>query len=303
MKPSTIIPSRLRKGDTIGIAAPSSPFDTKRFSSGVDKLKAMGFEVKIPESIFQRNGYLAGSDRQRADLLTKLLLDPEIKAVICARGGYGSTRILDLLDYSAIAGHPKIFMGFSDITALLNTLQARCNWVTFHGPTMTLLGSSPLKTLDSFSAALMADRFYRIEAKSGRTLVSGTTTGPVCGGNLTVLSHLVGTPYAPDLGGAILFIEDKGEVGYRIDRMLTQIKQAGLLEGIAGLVLGDFIDCGDVEEVHQIVLDLFAGRGIPILAGLPAGHGRDNRVLPIGAEAVFDADNKTLEYTGAVTRL
>lgn len=291
----------MKKGDTIGIAAPSSPFDTEKFEAGLEMLESMGFEVKVPGGIFSREGYLAGTDQQRADLLMELLLDPEIKAVICARGGYGAARILELLDYGAIATQPKIFMGFSDATALINTLCIRCNWVTFHGPMMTLLGSSPKKTLDAFSAALMKASPYKIGGAKGQTLLPGKAIGPVCGGNLTVLSHLIGTPFAPDMAGAILFIEDKGEAPYRIDRMLTHIKQSGMMENIRGLVLGEFVDCGDEKELHRIVMDLFSGLNIPILAGLPAGHGRDNWVVPIGAEAVLDADKKTLSYTGEVT--
>jgi len=290
-----ILPPRLVPGDAIGIAAPASPFDTEIFYRGADVLKDMGFKVCIPDDIFAKKGYLAGSDRHRAESLNRLFADRNIKAILCAKGGFGSLRILPLLDFEMIRRHPKIFAGFSDVSALLWALYSRCGLVTFHGPVITTLGNADQETKDALlSMLLSADLRLEIKAEKGITLRGGSASGPLAGGNLSTLCHLAGTPFAPVFIGHILFLEDRGEPSYKIDRMLFQMKLSGCFDGIAGLILGEFQDCGRTEEILKIVNNIFREYDIPILAGFDAGHGKRNLALPMGLEAELDADEKTV---------
>jgi muramoyltetrapeptide carboxypeptidase len=300
---STILtlPRRLKPGATVGIAAPAGPFDPEKFCHGTQVLKDMGFQVVIPDGLFEASGYLAGSDKHRAALVDRLFADESIDAIICARGGFGSIRILPLLGYETIAMNPKIFIGFSDISALLSVLHTRCGLVTFHGPVVTSLADASDETKRSLRNALITDRPLEIKLTNGRTIHSGSASGLVCGGNLTTLCHLVGTPYAPNFNGSILFLEDLGEAPYRIDRMLVQMKLAGCFEGLAGIILGSFESCGSLDEIWDIVGATFESQGIPILAGLVAGHGKNNETLPFGIEARLDADNHRLHFLRPAT--
>jgi muramoyltetrapeptide carboxypeptidase len=301
MKTEILIPSRLFPGDTVGIAAPASPFDAETFYRGVDVLKDMGFNVSIPDDVFAKKGYLAGSDRHRAESLNRLFADRNIKAIVCAKGGFGSVRLLPFLDVETIRRNPKIFVGFSDISALLWALYSRCRLVTFHGPVITTLGSADQETKDALCSMLLSSDFrLEIKAENGITLRRGSASGPLAGGNLSTLCHLAGTPFAPVFKENILFLEDRGEPSYKIDRMLFQMKLAGCFEGIAGLILGDFQDCGRLEEILKIVDNIFKAYHIPILAGFEAGHGKRNLTLPMGLETELDADEKAvrLQVTG-----
>ncbi len=291
-----IRPPRLEPGDTIAIVAPASPFDKELFDRGIQTLESMGYKVHIPDDLFERNGYLAGTDAQRADLIHRCFSDQSLKALVCARGGYGSMRLLPLLDFSLIQNNPKIFIGLSDITAALSAIYSNTGLVMFHGPTVTNLANAAPKTLDAFQAAISPQQPYELEMENGITIRSGTTSGRVCGGNLNTLNHLLGTPHAPGFKDHILFLEDRGEKPYRIDRMLTQMKQAGCFKHLSGLILGDFIDCGSRDEIIQIFTETFAGASIPIVAGCEAGHGRQNLMIPFGLEATLDADNCKLSY-------
>jgi muramoyltetrapeptide carboxypeptidase len=282
-------PARLRPGAVIGIAAPASPFQPEALRSGVEVLRSMGFDVVVPEGVFARLRHLAGTDAERAALLESLMLDDRVDAVMCARGGYGCLRILPLLDYPAMAARPKPLIGFSDVTALLAAVGERCNMVTFHGPLVTTLPTASERTVQSFRDALMSAEPATYRLGKGTTLRAGTAAGPVCGGNLTTLCHLVGTPYMPRFRSRILFLEDRGEAPYRIDRMLAHLKTAGCLEGLRGLVLGSFEDCGPPGDVLEVADDLFRGTGFPILAGFEAGHTDPNLTIPFGSRAVLDA--------------
>ena len=296
-----IVPQRLSEGDTVGIVAPASPFDRELFYQGIAELHAMGYRTSIPPELFLANGYLAGSDFQRAQLVNRFFADSSIKAVFCAKGGFGSIRILPLLDYAVIRKHPKIFLGFSDITALLVVVYLKCNLVTYHGPIITTLGNSDQKSKDALTAALSSDENIEIKTSKGVTLQSGSVSGPVLAGNLTTLCHLVGTPYEPRFKGNILLLEDRGEAPYRLDRMMSQMKLAGCFEGLAGLALGYFKDCGQEKEIHRIVKDIFADHPLPILAGLDFGHGPSNITIPIGLEATLDADRHALVFQASAT--
>ncbi|RZB34408.1 MAG: muramoyltetrapeptide carboxypeptidase [Desulfobacteraceae bacterium Eth-SRB1] len=295
-KTKPVIPARLRQGDTIGIVAPASHFNMEKFNRGIAVLESMGFRILIPDRLFNKKGYLAGSDLHRAGLINKYFADTTIKAIICARGGFGSIRTLSLLDYESIKMNPKIFVGFSDISALLSSLYSMCGFVTFHGPTVTTLGDAGNKTKDSLFSMLMSERKIEIALENGFTIRQGSAFGQVSGGNLTTLSHLTGTEFQPDFKDCIMFLEDKGEASYRIDRMLSHMKLAGCFDGLAGLILGSFEDCGNENEIFKIVGNIFDDGTIPILAGFEIGHGKNNITIPIGLNATIDTDRQLLSF-------
>jgi muramoyltetrapeptide carboxypeptidase len=242
--------------------------------------------------VFAAAGYLAGDDLGRAASFNRLLADPGVHAILCARGGYGSMRLLEAIDYRLAAQRPKRFIGFSDLTALLAALQSRSGLVVFHGPTVTQLAEAEGATLRSVARQLAGSGTVALRA--GRVLRTGRASGPLAGGNLTILCHLAGTPYFPPLAGRILLLEDRGEALYRVDRMLRHLQLTGCLEGIAGLALGRFDDCGAPEALDRLVLELVGAAAIPILADLPVGHGRCNRVVPLGVPARLDGERRQL---------
>jgi muramoyltetrapeptide carboxypeptidase len=291
-----IPPPRVKPGAVFGVAAPASPFDRGLLERGIEVLRALGFEVVFSDRLFAARGHLAGTDAERAADFNSLFDDPDIHAVICARGGYGSLRILPLIDYRRIAAHPKAIVGFSDISALLWGIYSRCGLAAFHGPVLTTLAASTAATQQALLEALGAEGELIFNCTDAVTLRTGCAAGPVCGGNLTTLSHLLGTPYAPDFRRHILFLEDCGEAPYRIDRMLTQMKLAGCFENLMGLLLGSFEDCGPAQAVHAVVEDVLGDAGFPILAGLNAGHREPNRTLPFGIPARLDAERRTLLF-------
>ncbi|MFP4532252.1 MAG: LD-carboxypeptidase [Desulfobacterales bacterium] len=283
-------------GDTIGIVAPASPFDKDRFESGIRFLENQGFRLRIPEEIFHHAGFLAGSDAQRARLINELFADSGVHAIWCARGGYGSLRILPLIDYGLIRAHPKPFIGSSDITALLAALSERCDMPVFHGPMIVSFADADEASCRAAIEIFEMPGGWTVKADPVHVIRPGRGSGPVAGGNLTTLAHLIGTPFEPDFSGKLLFIEDIGEAPYRIDRMLTQFKMAGKLAHVQGVILGNFINCGPPEEIHAIAEEIFSDLSVPVLGGMPAGHGPGNMMLPMGVEAVLDAGSGTLTY-------
>ncbi|CAB1063996.1 Muramoyltetrapeptide carboxypeptidase (EC [Olavius sp. associated proteobacterium Delta 1] len=295
------VPARLRPGDTIGIVAPAGPFDRDTLARGTRLLEDYGLTVFTPPGLLDANLYLAGSDQHRAHFINQLFADKNIDAIICARGGYGSIRILPLLDYQTIADNPKVFIGFSDITVLLAVLADRSGLATFHGPVVTSLADAPAATRDSLMQAVSSDAKLEIQVARGKTIKPGSASGIVCGGNLTTLCHLIGTPYAPNFTDKILFLEDRAEAPYRIDRMLVHMQLAGCFENLAGIALGSFENCGTIDEIYNIVAATFQDRSFPILAGLEVGHGKNNHTLPFGIEATLNADGRYLAYHRAAT--
>ncbi len=290
------IPLGLKPGDCIGIVAPASPFEEAAFYAGIGILESMGFRVRFPEGIFARSGYLAGSDADRAVQVNAAFQDSDIQAIVCARGGYGSLQILPYLDYEAIRRHPKQVMGFSDITALLCALYQRSGLVSCHGPVVTSLKNAGPGTLASVFNALTSAEPPAIQLENGIVLSPGKASGPVICGNLTTICHLVGTPFEPKLSGHLLILEDTGEKPYRIDRMLTHMKLAGVFDGLCGLGIGSFENCGKTDELFEIIARILDPFHIPILAGFNIGHGSDNIAVPFGIEAVLDADHHLLTY-------
>lgn len=294
-------PIRLRKGDCVGITAPASCFDREAFQKGVERIKDLGFRVKIPGAVSCRLRYLAGSDEHRAKAFMECWSDPEVKAVLCARGGYGSMRILPALDFQAMKKAPKIFVGFSDISALLNTVNQKCNLAVFHGPVATSLAENRGDAQSLFNALARSSPPV-LAAPTPEVIFPGTAQGAVAGGNLSTITGLAGTPWRPDFKGKILFLEDVGEAPYRIDRMLFQMKRAGMLDGIKGLALGDFAGCGDWPQIKPVLEDAFRDMEIPVISGFPAGHGPVNQTFPMGVEARLDSQAGTLEFLEAATR-
>ena len=261
-------PRRLKAGDVVGIAAPASPFDRAAFDQGLARLAAMGLKVRLAEEIYAQSGYLAGPDRQRAEQINRFSKDPEVAAVICARGGYGSMRILPWIDFAAAKENPKIFLGFSDATALLSALWQRSRLICFHGPTVTTLGTANPATLGRVRAYLMKTGAAGLRPRSVAVIQPGRAEGFLVGGNLTTLCHLTGTPFAPDFKDCILLLEDTGEAPYRIDRMLSQMRLAGAFAGLRGLALGTFKGCGPPQGNFSHRAGRFAGYGHAHCGGL-----------------------------------
>jgi muramoyltetrapeptide carboxypeptidase len=280
-----IRPHRLLPGDTIGIVAPAGPFDQEAFEKGVAMIRNMGFAVKFDPRIFSRKGYLAGTDAFRAAQVNAMIADTEVKAVICARGGYGSLRLLEALDFAAIGSSAKAIVGFSDITALHRAILLRSSMVTLHGPMVTTLPNCDENSRISWYRTLTESVAPPMDLSHARVLKPGKAEGVLSGGNLATLCHLTGTPVGSGFGGQILLIEEIGEAPYRIDRMLTQMKLAGLFAGLAGLVLGSFENCASMDEIDALVSERFSDASIPIVSGACVGHGRSNWTVPLGVVA------------------
>jgi muramoyltetrapeptide carboxypeptidase len=297
--PELARPRALKPGGTLGVVAPASPFDRKSFYAGVQVLESMGFCIVIPEEIYDKDGYLAGSDQNRAAQLNRLFADPEVDGIICARGGYGAMRILPLLDVGVVSSNPKVFVGFSDITALLFFLVEKCLMVSFHGPTVATLGKGDPATRERFYSVLTDPSPLALSTDTNNVITPGRATGRFFCANLTILCHLIGTPFLPDLHGQVLLIEDRGEAPYRIDRMLTHMLLAGCFDGLAGLALGTFANCGSSDMIHRIVADRVGEMGFPVQAGFNVGHGDVNLTLPVGLPAKLDTDTGTLTFINA----
>ncbi|PQP35895.1 LD-carboxypeptidase [Desulfobacteraceae bacterium SEEP-SAG9] len=301
-KKRALRPPRLLPGDTIGVVAPAGPFDVDELYRGIDVLESMGFRTSVPDDLLKKDGYLAGPDIHRADLVNRFFADEKIKAIFCARGGFGSMRTLLFLDFELIQKNPKIFVGFSDISAILSVLYSECRLVTFHGPVVTTLGNATQATKTAMFSTLSSDTSLEINVKKGITIKPGLARGPVLGGNLATLCHLVGTPFEPSFEGHILLLEDRGEATYKIDRMLTQMKMAGCFEGLAGVALGSFEACDSMDKIFRIVDQIFSEVTVPILAGFEIGHGRTNIIVPIGLEATLNTDRPSLFFHEPATR-
>jgi muramoyltetrapeptide carboxypeptidase len=319
-----LIPRALYPGDTIAIVAPASVPDRQAIERATSRLEAMGFRIKFFGDIFRRYGYLAGDDETRADELMHAVADPEIAAIFPARGGTGVTRLLDLLDYNLFRKHPKILAGFSDITALHAALQREAGWVTFHGPhPMDGIGTQDGLTdlsARTFWRAVLAEKYigheetgYELpftdnERASIVTIVPGKARGKIVGGNLSLVCGLLGTPYEFDMQGNILFLEEVAEEPYRIDRFLSQLRLAGKLDTLSGVILGQFAECGVSADKPSLTLPeifetYFANLNIPVIKNFPAGHTPDNATLPLNVPVELDAGAKRLTVLENPVRL
>ncbi|MDB6067058.1 MAG: Peptidase LD-carboxypeptidase [Pedosphaera sp.] len=313
------LPKRLHTGDTIGLIAPASaPPDPKTIDRSIAALEEMGFRVKLGRNVRKRWGYLAGTDRERAEDLMKMFGDKKVNGIICARGGYGTARLLPLLDYGVIRTGAKVFVGFSDITSLHCAFLKKCGLVSFHGP----MTSASLIEEDypEFSQRSLLKAIT--DANPGGSICAGYTektvsilrggkvSGELIGGNLSLLCTLIGTAFQPSFRGKILFFEDVDEKPYRFDRMLTHLANAGLLQQVAGIAVGVCHNCEDPKakdagEYRQTLEDVLKERllplKIPVVSGLPFGHVRFNATLPVGGRAMLDADAGDLILTSAAT--
>ena len=285
---------RLRREDRIGIIAPAGPVTQEHLQPEIDLLKTKGYSVTLSPYLYRKEQYLAGDDDLRLQDLHLMFQDKEIKAVLCARGGYGSLRLLDKIDYGLIKKNPKIIVGYSDITALLLAIYKKTGLITFHGPVVREFSGNRGTNLNSLFDLVSSSKHFELQLSGGEVLAEGTARGVLLGGNLSLITHLTGTPFMPSLAGAILFIEEKGEPLYRIDRMLTHLKLSGVIDHIAGLVAGQFVDCGEMEDINRLLIDIVPGDKKPVFSGLPVGHGNVNKTLPIGLEATLDTGRMCL---------
>ncbi|WP_433338328.1 S66 peptidase family protein [Spirillospora sp. CA-294931] len=306
--------TRLRRGDRVAVVSPSGVVDPGRVEAGCAALRELGLDVVVGKHALDRAGLaggtpregwyrLAGTDADRAADLQHAWCDPSVRAVICARGGYGATRVLPLLDWDALAAAgPKLLHGFSDVTALHLAFGRRLGVTTTFGPMLGALGGAAEYSADDRALALAGLRSVlfgtaeRLVITGDRALRPGRAEGPLTGGTLALIAAMLGTPDAPlPAEGRVVFLEDIGEEPYRVDRMLTQLLQAGWFDGAAGIVLGSWTDCGDPAELDTVFEARLGSLGVPILAGLAAGHGPRQHTLEMGAPVRLDAAARTLE--------
>ncbi len=313
-RPATIKPKRLAAGDTVALVAPANAtFNTVELQIARESLEALGFKVRVSDHLLSRHGYLAGEDRVRADDINKAFADESVAAVQAIRGGWGSARLLPYLDYDAIRRNPKVLIGYSDITALLLSIHAKTGLVTFHGPIG--LGRWDPYSLEYYKRVLFNGEQVIYTNKQGispernsltqvefrtQTITPGKARGKLLGGNLTVLTTILGSPYLPEWEDAILFCEDVREDLYRVDRMLTQLKLAGVLGKIKGFVFGGCSECGPGDgnygalTLEEIFADHIKPLGIPAWQGAMIGHAQPQWTLPEGAQVEIDATAATI---------
>jgi muramoyltetrapeptide carboxypeptidase len=289
----------LRKGDRVRLVAPASPFDRRVFERGVKAVARLGFEPVFDRSEFKRTGFLAGSDEQRARRFGRALMDPDASAVWFIRGGYGSARLLPLLKWKLLRRYPKVVIGFSDTTAVLQAITAPGGYVTVHGPVVTQLPKLPGPARQWLKKLIMKpEAAGKIPLGPLKTVVPGKINGFLSGGNLATLASLVGTPFFPELAGTILFIEDTGEEAYRLDRMFNQLLQAGVLKNVFGVVIGNLAGCkpqGQGKYSARKTLERAVARlEVPAVSGAAFGHANRNVALPLGVMARLDASRRSL---------
>ncbi len=310
----SVFPPRLQKGDLVAIVAPAGAAGEKGLEQAAKNVESLGLRVKIGPNAGHRWGYLAGTDEERAADLNQAFRDPNVRGIITLRGGYGSMRILPMLDYAAFAADPKVVMGYSDITGLLNAITRKTGVVTYHGPIAEAKFEGfegewmrhAIFAGDSFS--ILCNPMFlqgRAVVPAARTVEPGKAKGRLVGGNLSLVSPCAGTPYGPDFRASILFLEDINEHPYRVDRMLTGLWLGGHLQQVRGIVLGDFSPPeAELDEDNQdFTLDqvfdhLRMWTKVPIFSGLYAGHIKDKLTLPIGAMVELDADERILTVLG-----
>ena len=299
----------LHRGDTIGLVGISGALQDaeERYPRMMEAIDALGYKVIVADSCREVYGYLSGKDASRAAGLNQMFADDRVDAVVCMRGGYGVARMLDLVDFDIIRSNPKILLGYSDITALHTAIHQKVGLVTFHGP----MPSNNWHDMDDFTRQSMLraltstqplGRLDNPEGMEPQCVVPGRCEGQLVGGNLSLIASACGTPFALDVEGKVLLLEDIGEKIYRLDSMLTQLRQAGMFDKCAGVVLGGFTDC--VEEyrhyalnLDDIIRDIIVPAGKPVLANMSIGHMDTKITVPLGAHCVLDADARTLEIT------
>jgi len=296
-------PRRLRPGGVVGVAALSGPVRGEDLSAGVAALEGFGYRVRLAPNVLSREPLLglAGEDEARLEGYLSLVRDPEVEAILFARGGYGATRLLGRLPADLLAGTAKLHCGFSDLTALSAFLRERCGLLSVHGPMVAADLAKPLDPLTAawFPALLEGRAPDRLEAPAADVLVAGCAEGPLVGGCLSLLAALAGTPWEFDYDGAVLFLEEVGEEAYRVDRMLGTLVSSGRLGRLTGIIAGSmtrvtFGGVEDPERLRALLLDRLSPLGVPVAAGLPFGHEGPNVPLPVGARVSWDGGARTL---------
>jgi muramoyltetrapeptide carboxypeptidase len=293
-------PPRLAPGARVAVVAPSGPVAEDRLAAGLDILRGWDLDPVLQPHVLDRHGalgYLAGTDADRAADLQRAWCDPDVAAVLCARGGYGAQRMVDLLDWEAMrAAGPKVLVGFSDVTVLHRAFAARLGLVTLYGPVAS--GADFVKntrTQEHLRATLFAPETVRTIAAGGPALVPGRVRGVTLGGCLSLLAADLGTPLAPPVaGGGLLLLEDVGEQPYRVDRLLTQLLRSGRLDGVAGIGLGSWAACGPYDELRAVFADRLGDLGVPVLEEMGFGHCDGALTVPFGVAAELDATAGTL---------
>jgi len=307
-----IKPKKLKKKDVIGIISPaSSPVDLSRIEKGVNYLEKLGYRVEVGKNVGKQRGYLAGEDSERLEDFHAMFKNKNVKAIISVRGGYGSGRLLDKIDFNLVKKNPKIFVGYSDITYLLLALFKKTGLVTFAGP---MLAVDFFNDIDEFTEEI----FWRVltsNKKIGKIfnpdkepfykLNGGRAEGLMIAANLSILTSMLGTNYLPDFKNKLLLIEDIGELPYRIDRMFNQLKLGGVFEKINGLILGRFVDCYETDaekktlSLNEVIEDYLKPLKMPIIYSVKHGHIKKNITIPIGIKTKMNASRKFVEFTEA----
>lgn len=302
-----IFPEKLKKGDTIGILAPSSPVTKEEASSCKALVEEMGYKVKMASCVCRSiHGYSAGTGEERAKDLMEMFACKEIKAIWCIRGGDTSSHLMDKIDFEIIRQNPKIFVGYSDVTNLHVNINQRCNLVTFHGP---MVKSNMLKNFDdftreSFEKALNMEKELILDNPKGedfKVMVEGQAEGVIIGGNLSLITSMIGTPYEIDTKGKILFIEDVDEPVRKLDRMMYQLKYSKKLDEAEGIIFGDFTDCVNKADksydVVEMLKDLLVDYKKPVMYNIKSGHCHPMSTIPLGTKCIMDTESKTIKFT------
>ncbi|GAA2157629.1 MULTISPECIES: S66 peptidase family protein [Glycomyces] len=293
-------PRRLVPGDKVAIVSPASPYPAGGLDAGLAVLRSWGLEPVLMPHAAETHLFLAGRDADRAADFAEAWLDPSFAAVIASRGGYGSQRIVEHIDWDLLRTvEPKVFVGFSDMTAIHEAIALELGAASVHGPmpSWTLFAEGPQMQEHLRLQLFAPERAQLIASPAAKPLIGGTATGVTFGGTLTLLAAEAGTAHhRQDVAGGLLLLEDIGEAPYRIDRALTQLDRAGYLDGIAGVVLGSWADCGPYEAVREVLHDRFAGRGVPVVEEFGFGHCAGSLTIPLGRKATLDADAGTLHF-------
>ncbi|RML65575.1 Muramoyltetrapeptide carboxypeptidase [Pseudomonas syringae pv. syringae] len=302
---NTLHPRALRAGDAVALVSPAGPVDPGKIQAAVAVLEGWGLRPRVYPHALGSYSFYSGTDEERLADLNAALADPEIRAVICTRGGYGVQRIVQQVDMDAVRRDPKLVTGFSDITALHGALWNHARLATIHGPVASQLERGGL-FVSGMRHVLMSSEPVLLKADpaspTARVRTGGSAQGLLLGGNLCILDTSVGTPFMPDLSGAILLIEEVNEPAYRVDRMLTHLGNCGILASLAGIAVGEFTpaaNTGRTISPADVLLERLGSLGIPVLGGLPVGHGDLNQAVPLGTQAILDADAGTLLVAAA----
>jgi muramoyltetrapeptide carboxypeptidase len=302
-----IVPNQLKPNDIVGLVCPSSPVSRQRVLACKAFVEGLGYQVKVGRACYESyHGYLAGSSVQRADDINLMFAEPTVKAIFCIRGGYGSSQIMELLDYEVIARNPKIFVGYSDITNLNVAFNTLCNMVTYHGP---MVSSNMLEHFDeytrrSFEAALRMETeliHQNPAAEPMKVLAPGACEGIVVGGNLALIINLLGTFYAPDFHNKVLFIEDIYESIPRIHRMLDQLRLLHIFDQVAGVLVGDFSESSkednDTYGIEDFLQEYFADMKIPVMSNVKCGHCYPTATIPLGLTCTMDTNSNLVKFS------